>query len=65
MEENYIKKGEKGLKNASFWAINSKKFRGGGGNDQNAQYISMKEKKTYYIHLLIAGGENVHCVVGP
>ena len=24
--ENYIKKGEKGLKNASFWAINSKKF---------------------------------------
>ena len=23
-EENYIKKGEKGLKNASFWAINSK-----------------------------------------
>ena len=25
-EENYIKKGEKGLKNASFWAINSKKI---------------------------------------
>ena len=24
-EENYIKKGEKALKNASFWAINSKK----------------------------------------
>ena len=24
-EENYIKKGGKGLKNASFWAINSKK----------------------------------------
>ena len=23
-EENYIKKGGKGLKNASFWAINSK-----------------------------------------
>ena len=23
-EENYIKKGRKGLKNASFWAINSK-----------------------------------------
>ena len=27
-EENYIKKGEKGLKNASFWAINSKSFVG-------------------------------------
>ena len=25
-EENYIKKGGKGLKNASFWAVNSKKF---------------------------------------
>ena len=25
-EENYIKKGGKGLKNASFWAINSKKI---------------------------------------
>ena len=25
-EENYIKKGEKGLKSASFWVINSKKF---------------------------------------
>ena len=25
-EENYIKKGEKGHRNASFWAINSKKF---------------------------------------
>ena len=24
-EENYTKKGGKGLKNASFWAINSKK----------------------------------------
>ena len=29
-EENYKKKGEKGLKNASF------------GNDQNAQYISLR-----------------------
>ena len=28
MEENYIN-GEKGLKNASFWVINSKNFRGG------------------------------------
>ena len=28
-EENYMKKGEKGLKNASFWVINSKNFRGG------------------------------------
>ena len=28
-EKNYIKKGEKGLKNASFWAINSKKNAGG------------------------------------
>ena len=28
--ENYIKKGEKGLKNASFWAINSKKNSRGG-----------------------------------
>ena len=27
-EENYIKKGEKSLKNASFWAINSKTFAG-------------------------------------
>ncbi len=25
-EENYIKKGEKGLLNASFWAINSKNW---------------------------------------
>ena len=25
-EENYIKKEGKGLKNASFWAINSKRF---------------------------------------
>ena len=30
-EGNYIKKGEKGLKNAPFWAINSKKFAGPGG----------------------------------
>ena len=29
-EENYIKNGEKGLKNASFWVINSKYFRGEG-----------------------------------
>ena len=28
-EENYIKKGERGLKNASPWAIISKKIRGG------------------------------------
>ena len=38
-EENDIEKVEKGLKNASFWAINSKKFKSqkrGGGNDQNA-----------------------------
>ena len=28
-EENYIKKGGKGLKNVSFWVINSKKFHGG------------------------------------
>ena len=61
-EENYIKKGGRGLKNASFRAIISKKIRGGvfrpplqtyllgkkinlkrggGGNDQNAQYISL------------------------
>ena len=57
-EENYIKKGEKGFKIASFLGINSKKNRGhctansfvgekiksqkrGGGNDQNAQYISL------------------------
>ena len=26
-EENYIKKGRKGLKNTSFWAIKSNKFR--------------------------------------
>ena len=26
-EENYIKRGEQGLQNASFWAINSKKIR--------------------------------------
>ena len=40
--ENYIKKGGKGLKNAYLIVgekINLK--RGGGGNDQNAQYISM------------------------
>ena len=29
-EKNYIIKGEKGLKNASFWTINSKKNRRGG-----------------------------------
>ena len=29
-EENYIKKGGKGLKNASFWAIISKKKSRGG-----------------------------------
>ena len=43
-EENFIEKGGKRLKNASFWAINSKKNRGGGAsdqNDQNAQYISL------------------------
>ena len=46
-------KGGKGLTNASFLAINSKKFCGGsfeekklsrkrgGGNDQKAQYISL------------------------
>ena len=28
-EENYTKKRGKGLKNASFWTINSKKSRGG------------------------------------
>ena len=53
-EENYIKNGEKGLKNASFWvcfappAANlfaaKKKMnlkRGVGGNDRNARYISL------------------------
>ena len=49
-EKNYIKKGEKGLKNTSFWAINSKTYfsgdknesqKRGGGNYQNAQYISL------------------------
>ena len=47
--ENYIKKGEKGRKNASFWAINLnlivgekiESHKGGWGNDQNAQYISL------------------------
>ena len=36
-----FKKGGKGLKNASFWVINSTKkiSKEGGGNDQNAQYI--------------------------
>ena len=33
-EENYIKKGEKGLINASFWAINSKNFTGGSSHTQ-------------------------------
>ena len=49
-EENYIKKGGKGLKNTSFWAINSKtdlsgkikeSQKRGRGNNQNAQYISL------------------------
>ena len=31
-EENYIKKGGKGLKNASFWAINSKNLFDGEKN---------------------------------
>ena len=32
-EENYIKKGERGLKNASPWAIISNKFASGGGGE--------------------------------
>ena len=50
-QENYIKKRVKGLKNAYFLVINSKKIRlllgkiiskeGGGGNDRNAQYITL------------------------
>ena len=32
-EENYMKKAEKGLKNVSFWVINSKHFCGGGGGE--------------------------------
>ena len=46
-EENYIRKGGKGLKNASFWAaslfVGEKNWsqKGGGVNDQNAQYISL------------------------
>ena len=40
-EENYIKKGGKGLKNASFWAINlfvgeKMNLKRGGGGNQNA-----------------------------
>ena len=49
-----LKKGGKGLKNASFWAIisnrkligwgkNESKKRGG-GNDQNAQYIFLPSR---------------------
>ena len=30
VRENYIKKGERGIENASPWAIISKKIRGGG-----------------------------------
>ena len=46
-----LKKGGKGLKNASFWALssnfrgrgkNESQNRGWGKNDQNAQYISLK-----------------------
>ena len=50
-KENYIKKGRKGLKNASFWTINRppQTFWSGnkilsrkrGGDDQNAQYIPL------------------------
>ena len=56
MEEDNIKNGE-GLKNASFWVMNSKNFaqpaanlfvvkknlsqNTGGGNNQNSQYISL------------------------
>ena len=59
-EENYI---EKGLKNASFWAINSKKnlqqtFLSGkkfisieGGDKQNAQYTSLYRKKSQANHM--------------
>ena len=32
-EENYIEKEEEGLKNASFWAINSKNFAEGGSSE--------------------------------
>ena len=49
-EKNYIKRGGKGHKNASFWALssnirgrgkNESQNRGWGKNDQNAQYISL------------------------
>ena len=49
-EENYIEKGEKGLKNASFWVNKlppaGKKLisKEGGRNDQIAQYISLPEQ---------------------
>ena len=43
-EENYIKKGGKGLKNVSFWAIISKKFRGG-SSDPPARELGKKMKK--------------------
>ena len=41
------KKREKGLKNASFWHINSKMNlkRVGGGDDRNARYISLNGGK--------------------
>ena len=36
-EENYIKRGGKGIKNASFWAINLKKKITGGSSDPPLQ----------------------------
>ena len=42
-EENYIKQGKKGIKNSSFWAQ-----KRGGGNDQNAQYISLLTQEIYF-----------------
>ena len=63
---------EKVLKNASFWAINSKKIfkEGVGGNDRNAQYISLffSSKKCNVLRTLEMGrmprSENLACTLG-
>ena len=43
-EENYIKKGRKGLKNASFWAINSQIFVSPASNLFDGEKMNLKKR---------------------
>ena len=44
-EENYIKNGEKGLKNASFWVMNSIFFSGGSSDPHPLHSLCHRGKK--------------------